>query len=82
MMTAARIKNWFERKQIGRIWYLILFSLGFGLILAVVSRLSMYFLDALVFGDPTRIGPFSFAISVLFACGVGYYIARTTWPKS
>lgn len=81
-MDAATIKDWFERKEIGRIWYLVTFSFGLGLIISVISRGLIYLVDSLIFEEPTPIYLTTLAIQLLFSSALGFYIARLHSPKS
>lgn len=81
-MNATDIAKWFMSKGIAKKWFIVLFSLSFGIFLTAISRIGDFAIDRYVFeeeSDAFRLR--SLVLSLVLSIGVGMYLGNLAWKS-
>lgn len=79
-MNALRLATRFRSKGIAKGWFVLLFSVYFGILVTVLSRIALFLVDRFVFEESSNAFRLSSVlISLVFSIGLGIYIANRAW---
>jgi hypothetical protein len=82
-VTAPRTAEWFKSKGIAKLWFLLFFSLCFGIVTTTLSQLAVFFVGRFVFQE--EYGAFRLASvlpQLVILIGFGTYLANQAWKSA